>query len=137
MTDETLRRRAYGCAALILVCVLGLVLALWALVPAPSRSRNLDGIYDNAPFHHWFKSQYNAKGQWCCDVADGHGYDGAYRFGNDGSVTLGDLFGQSRTIESFKVLKGPNPTGHAVVWYTLNEVSGQPTIYCFAPGPLS
>jgi hypothetical protein len=33
------------------------------------------------------------------------------------------------------VLKGPNPTGHAVWWYL--EVGSQHRDYCFAPGTLS
>lgn len=74
----------------------------------------------------WYKSQHNALGTWCCSKADGHAYYGTYKINKDGSVTLAN----GHKIPSFKVLKGPNPTGHAVWW----RLEGHD--YCFALGPL-
>lgn len=74
----------------------------------------------------WFSSQHNAHGGWCCDQADGERYDSNYTMNNDGSVTLAD----GTRIEAWKVLTGPNPTGHAILWHTGS------LIYCFAAGPM-
>lgn len=73
----------------------------------------------------WFAAQHNAYGQSCCDQADGHRYDDYYEMQSDGSVKLGN----GKIIEPKKVLTGPNPTGHAVLW------SIGSLVYCFAPGP--
>ena len=93
--------------------------------------RDLDGHYANSPNREWFKSQRNSAGQWCCDEADGHAYDGDYTVNPDGSISIGE-----HTIESYKVLRQPNPTGHAVWWYVDSAMSGR-TTYCFIPGTLS
>lgn len=74
----------------------------------------------------WFRNQHDRRGNWCCDEADGSRYDGDYKLNGDGSVTLAD----GRRVEAEKVLTGPNPTGHAVLWH-YGKV-----IYCFAPGTL-
>ncbi len=94
------------------------------------------GTFPPGPLHDWFEQRHNSLGQWCCNEADGHQYDGEYVLHKDGSVTLGELLGTPREIESFKVLKDPNPTGHAIVWFT-QDADGAPRIYCFIPGPLT
>lgn len=82
----------------------------------------------------WFKNQHNAQGQWCCDESDGHPFYGDYTINEDGSVTIQGPDG-ARTLPAYMVLKGPNPTGHAVWWYT--RAGGQHRDYCFAPGMLT
>lgn len=77
----------------------------------------------------WYHDQHNDKGEWCCDESDGHPFYGAYVLNKDGSVTLVTEKGL-HSIPSYKVLKGPNPTGHAVWWFDSNRD------YCFAPGTL-
>lgn len=77
----------------------------------------------------WFKTQRNARGEWCCSEADGHRYDGDYKINADGSVTV-----EGETIPKDKVLTGPNPT-NAAVWWFLDGPGGRRT-YCFAVGPL-
>ena len=52
----------------------------------------------------------------------------------DGSVVL-NYEGQRYVIPDQLVLKGTNPTGHAVWWF-LEGPTGR-TTYCFAPGTLS
>lgn len=89
------------------------------------------GNHDGQPNAAWFAKQYNKNGQWCCDVSDGHEYDGDYVVNGDGSVTL-DPDGTARTLPKAMILDGPNPTGHAVWWYV--ESGGSHTDYCFAPG---
>lgn len=99
------------------------------LMASPAMARD-DGRYANSPHTEWYRSQHNSQGQWCCNEADGHPYDGDYKVNADGSVTV-----QGFTIEAHKVLNGSNPTGHAVWWY-LDGPNGR-TSFCFAPGTLS
>ena len=115
----------------VVVCSVVLLVALcggWAF------ARNLDGKYDHSPFHDWFESQHNSIGGYCCNSADGHFYDGNYTFDKDGNVHL-SLDGNEITVESYKVLHDPNPTGHAVVWY-LSGYNGTPNVFCFSPGSM-
>jgi hypothetical protein len=98
------------------------------------------GQYADNPWGKWFASQHNANGNWCCDGADGHIYDGDYSINADGSVTMPDGMGGTFTLPAELVLPynptDPNPTGHAVWWYA----AGQPNrvgSYCFALGPLT
>ena len=97
-------------------------------------ARDPDGRYANSQYHEWFQSQHNSVGQWCCDEADGHAYYQDYKLGEDGSVTVSDEDGNPIRIEAYKVLKGSNPTGHAVWWY-VDGAYGR-TTYCFALGQM-
>jgi hypothetical protein len=126
MTDRIVRfwLGVILCSLVLLVSALGFAFA-----------KNLDGRYDNSPNHQWYESQHNSIGGWCCNEADGHEYDGNYTFDADGNVHL-SLEGNEVTIEAFKVLHGPNPTGHAVVWYLLGY-NGMPNTFCFIPGSLT
>lgn len=81
----------------------------------------------------WFKQQHNSRGEWCCDESDGHPFYGDYSINANGSVTV-ELGGAPHVIAPDLVLRGTNPTGHAVWWY--RDVSGVHRDYCFAPGPL-
>lgn len=105
-------------------CLLAILLAL-SVSPAFARWK-AEYAQASPEIRHWFRTQYNSRGNWCCDEADGSRYDGDYTLNKDGSVTLAD----GTRVEAWKVLTGPNPTGHAVLWRY-----GR-TIYCFAPGTL-
>jgi hypothetical protein len=83
----------------------------------------------------WFRAQHNSEGQWCCDEADGHEYDGGYTFNPDGSVTV-SLNGKPHILPKHMILTGTNPTGHAIWWFLDTEAYGH-IDYCFAPGTLS
>jgi hypothetical protein len=109
----------YG-ALIIIACLIGL---------ATAHARDPSGKYANAPHAQWYRSQHNAAGLWCCDEADGHPYYGDYTLNQDGSVIV-----EGEKIEKYKVLTGPNPTGHAVWWWV--GVGGGRQTYCFAPGTL-
>lgn len=78
----------------------------------------------------WYKNQHNEQGQWCCDKSDGHPYYGNYKFNEDGSVILDN----GHKLPAYMVLKGSNPTGHSVWWFT--DAGGEHRDYCFAPGAL-
>jgi hypothetical protein len=90
--------------------------------------------YANAPeaIKQWYASQRNKNGGWCCDRADGHAFYGAYSLNSDGSVEF-DADGRHRKLPDYMVLRGPNPTGHAVWWYT-DQPDGVHHDYCFALG---
>lgn len=74
----------------------------------------------------WYESQRNQEGMTCCAESDAHDYYGDISIQPDGGVLLdGD-----HLIPPSKVLRGPNPTGHAVWWYVENSYGH--TDYCFA-----
>jgi len=89
--------------------------------------------YGHAPpeIQGWYRAQKNARGELCCDHSDGHPYFGNYQLTPDGGVEL-QLEGGRYRIPPDMVLKGSNPTGHAVWWYVDNE-RGHFDV-CFAPG---
>jgi hypothetical protein len=118
----------------IVAAFIGVFLLISLVSLSMASARDLDGRYANSPFHAWFESQYNSVGQWCCNEADGHAYYEDYKVNEDGSVTVTDS-GKPVTIEAYKVLKGPNPTGHAVWWY-VDGAYGR-TTYCFIPGSMT
>jgi hypothetical protein len=89
-----------------------------------------DGRYANSPNKEWFSNQRNSVGQWCCNEADGHFYEGDYEIKADGSIEA-----EGHTIEAYKVLKDANPTGRAVWWY-VDTPYGRNT-FCFIPGPMT
>lgn len=114
------------------VAVCGVAFAvLWSLA---AQARDPDGRYAGSEHEHWFKSQHNEQGQWCCDKSDGHRFDGDYTVNGDGSVTAFDG-GQKYQIPAYMVLKGANPTGGAVWWFV--ETAGGRMSFCFAPGSLT
>ena len=82
------------------------------------------GQWDSAPHHQWYEAQQDCHGGSCCGAADGKAYYGDYTLNKDGSATLG----KTQHVDACRVLRKPNPTGHAVVWTV------GPTIFCFAPG---
>lgn len=114
-------------------CYFLLAIGVALLFVAQAHARNINGEYDNAPNHKWFAAQHNAQGQWCCDKADGHEFDGNYTMNDDGSVTLHFDDGRQLQIAKYKVLTGPNPTGHAIWWHADHPNSPYDT-YCFIAG---
>lgn len=108
-----------------------LILAIWAvfILAFASIASDQYHLYQFAPHHKWFESQKNSRGQVCCSEADGHPYYGGYTPNADGSVTL-HLTSGDRNLPDWMILKGPNPTGHAI-WWHMGDMD-----YCFAPGTL-
>lgn len=104
------------------------------LAPAIARWKPEYGKTD-PKIQAWYKSQHNAQGQWCCDSADGHPFFGNYTLNKDGTVTL-DLADGPRTLPSYMLISGQNPTGHAVYWYLGDDPQSR-TDFCFAPGSLT
>ena len=118
-----------------LTCPLALV-GLIAAAAAPALA-HWRPQYANQPpqIRQWYQAQHNKRGQWCCDKSDGHAYFGQYTLNADGSVTLHVSDNETRTLPSYMVLQGANPTGHAVWWYA--QVGNYHKDYCFAPGSLT
>lgn len=112
-----------------------LVLGVLA-VTAPHSFAKWKAQYDHASpkIQAWYRTQQNKIGWRCCEQSDGHPYYGNYRLTPDGGVEL-QLESGPHKIPSYMVLKGPNPTGHAVWWY-IENYTGHYDL-CFAPGPLS
>lgn len=87
-----------------------------------------------SPRHVWFEHQYSKTGAWCCNVADGHLLDDKdWRHGAAGYEAR--INGKWEPIPDNSLRDpagGPNDTGHAVVWYRINEYGLK--IWCFCPG---
>lgn len=110
--------------AVVLVVLLGMALA----------HARYSGAVSDPAIASWYKDQHNSEGQWCCDDSDGHPYFGEWKPNEDGGVTV-ELNGKPHVLPKHMVLTGPNPTGHAVWWFT--DAGGVHRDYCFAPGTLS
>lgn len=104
-------------------------LLLLALMPTPTLAR-WTGPTDPT-LSAWYSAQHNAKGQYCCDRADGHDFYGAYAIDTNGDVEF-DANGIHHHLPAYMVLNAPNPTGHAVWWYA--DADSGHVDYCFAPG---
>jgi hypothetical protein len=87
--------------------------------------------YADAPYYQWFTQQRDRDGWACCDLSDAHPVYDAYIKSGKWYVSID---GFHYEIQPHQLLNGPNPTGHAVVWY--DGVGEHVTIFCFAPGPL-
>lgn len=110
-------------------------LSLWIGAFTISAQARWQAQYANTPevIQGWYAAQRNRNGVWCCDQADGHAFYGTYSLNKDGSVEF-DADGAHHKLPAYMVLAGPNPTGHAVWWYTDHMPNGVHRDYCFAPG---
>lgn len=112
--------------------------------PALLGQRGAKPSYDHvaADVREWFRSQKSPKtGMGCCDEADGGQAqekieDGKYwaSWCVIGNSATGECARSSGWIEvpDDVVIKGPNITGHPVVWSYYEN--GKPKIRCYAPG---
>ena len=87
--------------------------------------------YAEAPYHEWFAQQRDGEGWSCCDLSDAHPVYDAYIREGKWYVPIDGVYYE---IQSQQLLSGPNPIGHAVIWY--DGAGNHITIFCFAPGPL-
>ncbi len=88
--------------------------------------------YANSRFSAWYEQQHDKDGWSCCDHGDAHAvFDPVFKHGK-WHVRID---GVEYQILPHQLLDGPNPTGHAVVWY--DGAGDHATIFCFAPGALS
>ena len=110
--------------ALISVVVALIIIAVLALLALPAHAK-WRSQFAQSPNASWFESQKDCHNASCCGRADGDPYFDGYEQKSDGSVVLGN----GTKIEACQVVRGPNPTGHAIWWH-----NGE-TTYCFSPGP--
>lgn len=121
----------------IVLC--GLFCAGQPVQAAPGWETRVTRISTDPNVGAWLARQYNALGNWCCNGADAHVFDGDYALHADGSVTLQMPDGPV-TLPAWQVLPysptDPNPTGQPIWWYagTMSTAAGS---YCFAVGPLT
>ena len=87
--------------------------------------------YANSPYREWFAQQHDGAGWSCCDRSDAHAVYDAYISQGKWYVPID---GVHYEIQSHQLLDGPNPTGHAVIWY--DGAGDHVSIFCFAPGPM-
>ena len=92
----------------------------------------------NSSLHWWFERQHSIHGAWCCDLSDGHLLDDQdwRAVGAGYEVRIAGVWFPVAESAMRDPSGGENPTGHAIVWYTIPPRGGAPTIYCFAPGTL-
>jgi hypothetical protein len=87
--------------------------------------------FGDAPYSAWYKQQHDSAGWSCCERSDAHAvYDAYIREGR----WYVPIEGTDHEVPPHLVLDGPNPTGHAVVWY--DGEGDHIDIFCFAPGPM-
>jgi hypothetical protein len=120
----------------ICLCIAVAVLAVGNVGVAQQAQGRWKPEYANSPNREWFAQQQNKHGYDCCDYADTHAVYDAYIKQGKWYVPID---GTVHEIQSYQVLDGSNPTGHAVIWYIKYELLGlYPVvdIFCFAPGPM-
>ncbi len=86
--------------------------------------------------HTWFEQQHSVIGQSCCGNGDGHILaDDEWRAAGSGyEVRINGAWIRVPPGAQRDPAGGPNPTGHAIVWY--RQYGEHLTVYCFAPGTL-
>jgi hypothetical protein len=89
----------------------------------------------------WFRSVQSPNNVLCCDVADGHPSQAEQRPRTQEQIAAGMSEwwvvisnDWQQVPEAAVVYHAENPTGIAIVWYSQNQVQGQPRfIRCFVP----
>lgn len=118
---------------LIVLIMAFVMVAVWALLRS-ARAAAPPGTDLMSPVHLWFEKQHSVSGAWCCDISDGHVVEEDDWRSNNGlyEVRIDNTWRAIPASALRDPVGGPNPTNHAVVWYTATEYGLQ--IYCFAPG---
>jgi hypothetical protein len=88
--------------------------------------------YTDSRYAEWFQQQRKKQGLSCCDRGNAHPVYDTYIKQGKWHVPIR---GRDYEIEPHQFLNGPNPTGHAVVWY--DRAGIYVLIYCFAPKPMN
>jgi hypothetical protein len=88
--------------------------------------------YTDSPYREWYQQQHDRVGWSCCGLGDAHPVYDAYIKQGKWHVPVR---GRDYEIELHQLLSGPNPTGHAVIWY--EDYDDYVIINCFAPGAMN
>jgi hypothetical protein len=109
--------------------LIGLLLLSTPCYAAPPPDTDLGG-----PVHSWFERQHSITGEWCCKLADGKILsDSEWRISNGRyEVWLSNRWRPVPSTSLRSLRGGPNPTGHAIVWW--ERIEQEIVILCFAPG---
>ena len=103
------------------------------LLIVTASARDLDGRYANSPYKGWYEAQIvpggPKQGQMCCSVADGQDAQEDIREGQYWAQWLSFPW---TPVPWHAVLRGPNPRGRPIVWWS--NTNGLLEIRCFAPG---
>jgi hypothetical protein len=115
------------------VCVLlTLPFAAFADPPGPP------GTWQQTVMSEWFAHQHNIVNGDCCHNGDGHEIDDNDWRSNHGKYEVriaGEWYEVKPEIMRDSKSGGPNPTGHAIAWYTYDSTQhGGVRLWCFAPG---
>ncbi|MEJ2374798.1 MAG: hypothetical protein P8Y71_05015 [Pseudolabrys sp.] len=116
---------------IICLCIAFIVLVVGAAGVVQQAKARWKPENADAPYRDWFAQQRTREGWSCCDLSDAHPVYDAYI--NEGKWHV-LILGKDYEIQPYQLLSGPNPTGHAVVWYAGN--GDYVWIFCFAPGPM-
>ena len=84
--------------------------------------------YADSPYREWFAQQLNSEGWSCCNLSDAHAVYDAYIKQGKWYVSIDGIVHE---IQQDQLLTGPNPTGHAVIWYS--ATGDFVSIFCFSP----
>ncbi len=120
-------------AAIPAFIVVGVVAATVRAHGAPPPGTDMD-----SPVAKWFQSQHQlTSGMSCCGLGDGHTLDDDEwrESGDHYQVRINGNWVDVPARGKVDPAGGPNPTGKAVVWYTLFD-SNFPVIFCFLPGTM-
>src|SRR6516164_4370617 len=91
----------------------------------------------------WFRGVQSPNKVLCCDIADGHPSQAEQRPRTQEQIAAGMSEwwvvisnDWQQVPEAAVVYHAENPMGTAIVWYSQNQVQGQPRfIRCFVPSP--
>jgi hypothetical protein len=112
------------------------MLAWFCCLAVPALAAPPPGIDPDSPIARWFQSQHQlTSGMSCCGLGDGHTLDDdEWRASMSGSyeVRIDGTWYPVPDEAKPDPAGGPNPTGKAVVWYSM--FGGRPVIFCFKPG---
>lgn len=121
-----------------LIAALSILLfsALWARA-----TTHYAGEWDNVDpaVRSWFRNLKSPHGVPCCSIADGHKTleewrgQNEYWIPNPLAVQDASAPGWIQVPPEAVVYDAKNPTGEAVVWYTM-QTPGEVFIRCFVPG---
>ena len=131
MNDNHSDSDTFGFCLFVIAVFVTLIFLAWVSIGVPvAKARDAGQWARSDPATRaWFSAQHNARGQWCCDRADGHDYFDGYEMLSDGGVKLAD----GTVLPAYMVLNNANPTGKAVYWYAGD--GPERVSYCFSPGP--
>jgi hypothetical protein len=96
------------------------------------------GTWQETALSEWFDHQRNIINGDCCHNADGHIIDDNDWRSNNGIYEVridGEWYKIPPEFLRDAERGGPNPTGHAIAWYTYDSARrGGLRFWCFAPG---